>query len=548
VKKLILISLVTLILPACRRTQKAVAHDPWADYRKGYIFWKTNLDSSFFYFNRAAVSQVDKKQSALAYYDMSLIQSDAGDHYGAQESLTQSLKLLDTHLSEDRYNLAIDYDGLGMTCYDLNDYAQALNYYQLALPYAEDKSLQALILNNTGNACKGLKAYDRALNYYRQVIRLTGTANDNYARTLTNMAITKWLRDRQYDAGPELRRSLAIRLRFNDKLGENSSYAHLADFYMDNRPDSALYYANKMLAVAGSLQSPDDELEALQKLIVLSSPAETKAYFRRYQTLGDSLGKSRNVAKNQFALIRYNVEKSKAENLQLQKENAAKEYQLTGVQIMVALGSLFSVFWYRKRKQRLQLEAENSIRKNKLMVSQKVHDVVANGIYRVMNEVEFNEKIDRNDLLDKLDLMYKQSRDITYESEDQSSDDFADNLKRLLSAFKSKSIKLAIVGNEMKLWQKVGGEIKKQLQPVLQELMVNMSKHSQASQALIGFESNDTFLIIVYRDNGIGMPADVQLGNGLKSTVSRIKSLNGKLKFETPPVKGLQLQITIPIA
>jgi tetratricopeptide (TPR) repeat protein len=548
VKKLILISLVTLILPACHRKQKIVPADKWADYRKGYTFWSSNKDSAFFYFNRAAVSQPDKKQSALAYYNMSLIQSDAGDHYGAQESLTQSLKLLDTHLAKDRSNLALDYDGLGMTCYDLNDYTQALNYYQQALPYADDKTLQGLILNNIGNAYKGLATYSQALINYQRAIELNGTKNTSYARTLTNMAMAKWLRDHWYDAVPELKTSLAIRLQFNDRLGENSSYAHLADFYKDSRPDSALYYAKKMFTVANSLQSPDDELEALQKLIALSQPAEVKAYFHRYQTLSDSLWKSRNAAKNQFALIRYNVEKSKAENLELQKENAAKKYQLVVALIIFSLSSLLAVFWYRKRKQHLQLEAENSIKQNQLTVSQRVHDVVSNGLHRVMSEIENQDKLEKDTLLDQIEMLYEQSRDISYERPGIPNHDFQGKISRLLTSFAGPAIKIALAGNNSQIWEKVGAPAREQLDLILQELMVNMKKHSQATNVAVLFKLEGHNFHIDYVDNGIGFAANTPYGNGLTNTGNRIQLMNGTLTFDSQLNKGTKIYIAIPLA
>ncbi|MGZ3813586.1 MAG: tetratricopeptide repeat-containing sensor histidine kinase [Mucilaginibacter sp.] len=525
-----------------------VSREQWVDYREAYGLLTTHKDSAFYYFNRSASRSTNKDEVALAYYNMAMIQSDAGDHYGAQESLTLSLKSLDEHRAKDRNYLATDYNELGMTCTRLNDYEQALKYYELALHFADDTTFRPYILNNSGNAYKKLKRYNEAQASYKEVLRLIGKKGTAYARTLTNLATTKWLSDRHYNAAPELRKALTIRLNQNDLWGENSSYANLAEFYMDNKPDSALWYARKMYTIACRLQSPDDELEALQKLTILSSSTEAKPYFLRYQALGDSLETKRSAAKNQFALIRYDVEKSKTENLLLQKENTEKGYQLAGVILIGALGSMVGVLWYRKRKHALKLEAENDIRQNKLRVSQKVHDVVANGIYRVMNEVEYNEEIDRNDLLDKLELMYEQSRDITYEKDQRVSDDVAENINTLLNAFKSKSIKLAIVGNETMLWQNVGSEIIKQLEPVLQELMVNMSKHSQASQGLIGFESVNNTLVIEYRDNGVGLPADVQLGNGLRSTVSRIEDLGGSLIFETPAIKGVQLHITIPLA
>jgi len=535
------------ICSACRKTQKIVSEDQWADYRKAYGLLTTNKDSAFFYFNRSASRSVDKEQVALAYYNMAMIQSDAGDHYGAQESLTLSLKSLDEHRFKDRNYLATDYNEIGMTCTRLTNYDQALKYYELALHFADDTTFKPYILNNRGNAYKKLKMYSQALASYKEVIPLIDKRSTAYARTLTNLATTKWLSDRHYDAAPELRKALNIRLNQNDLWGENSSYANLSDFYFDRKPDSALWFARKMYAIASRLQSPDDEMEALQKLAILSSSTEAKPYFLRYQALSDSLETKRNAAKNQFALIRYNVEKNKAENLQLQKENSEKGYQLAGVLLIAVLGSALGALWYRKRNQTLKLEAENNIQQNKLRLSRKVHDIVTNGIYRVMNEVEHNDEIDRGDLLDKLEVVYDQSRDITYEKDQAPTDDVAGKINTLLNAFKSKSIKLAIVGNKTTLWQHVDSKITTQLELVLQELMVNMSKHSQATQALVGFESDNKSLMIIYRDNGVGLPADVQFGNGLQSTVSRIEGIGGHLTFERQEGRGLQLQITIPL-
>ena len=61
----------------------------------------------------------------------------------------------------------------------------------------------------------------------------------------------------------------------------------------------------------------------------------------------------------------------------------------------------------------------------------------------------------------------------------------------MLNAFKNQSLRLAVEGNESDLWQMVGLEVREQLLLVLQELMVNMSKHSKATQAYVGFTAKD---------------------------------------------------------
>jgi hypothetical protein len=68
------------------------------------------------------------------------------------------------------------------------------------------------------------------------------------------------------------------------------------------------------------VNSPDDRLLALQKLIPLTDEQNSKKYFAEYRQLSDSIQTVGNNAKNQFALIRYETERHKADNFLLQRK------------------------------------------------------------------------------------------------------------------------------------------------------------------------------------------------------------------------------------
>jgi len=312
-----------------------------------------------------------------------------------------------------------------------------------------------------------------------------------------------------------------------------------------------------MYNTAKKIQSADDQVYALSKLIELSPETESKEYFHTYQSLTDSLHQARAAAKNQFALIRYEVEKNKADNLRLQKENAEKINRLTrqrfftgSLVFLLVLSVVGGRFWYRKRKQRLDLEAQHKIKASQLKTSRKVHDVVANGIYRVMSEIENKEDIDREGILDKLEGVYHKSRDISYEAEDSlpAEQSYAQQITELLTSFATAHQKVLIVGNESQLWDHVNENIKTEIRHVLQELMVNMRKHSHTDQVVIRFEKIDALLKIYYKDSGVGMKNVDSQGNGLKNTGSRIKNLDGEIIFVSEPGNGLKVEITIPIS
>ncbi|WP_437917936.1 sensor histidine kinase [Sphingobacterium sp. LRF_L2] len=99
----------------------------------------------------------------------------------------------------------------------------------------------------------------------------------------------------------------------------------------------------------------------------------------------------------------------------------------------------------------------------------------------------------------------------------------------------------------MEQWIDINTQIKQEIQHVLQEWMVNMKKHSQASQVMIRFERSGNDLKIFYKDNGIGVPEEKGKGKGVANTVSRIESLGGKIIFASELGKGLSITTDIPI-
>ena len=85
---------------------------------------------------------------------------------------------------------------------------------------------------------------------------------------------------------------------------------------------------------------------------------------------------------------------------------------------------------------------------------------------------------------------------------------------------------------------------------ILQELLNNADKHSEASKVSIHIWEENQMICIDYRDNGIGFdPAEIRnlTGHmGIAGLKERIFSLNGKIDFVTGKGKGLQVHITIP--
>jgi signal transduction histidine kinase len=531
------------ILIACKSKQKALSVVISEDYAKGVSFLDSRKDSAYYYFNKVATGSKDSLQVAMSYNNMAVIQSDEGDYYGAQETLLASLNYLHEYQERDHGCLAADYNLLGRISQNLKYYDAAIEYYNRALGFMKNETYRAIILNNKAVAYQDTKQYAQAIEIYESILLSTKKSKKEYARVLTNLAIARWQQDSAYRAAPELFMALQLRKTANDEWGLNSSYAHLTDYYFHFRPDSALLYAQNMYAVARRLQSPDDQLEALQKLIQLSQPKEMKGYFSKYLQLSDSLQTIRNAAKNQFALIRYEAEKNKAENLRLEQENSRQREILYGSIAGLLLLGGGVVAWYRRRNLQIESEAHNQ----RLKTSQKVHDVVANGLYRMMTKLEHTDQLEKEKLLDEMEVLYEQSRDISYDPPECDDRVFHQHIGETLKAFAGPQTRISIVGNQKELWGRINIKAKAEVELILQELMTNMEKHSGAQNVLVRFEQMNDQIKIQYVDDGIGFSPDTRLGNGLTSTGNRIQGIGGRLIFDKNIPKGLGIEIYIPL-
>ncbi|MEJ5993314.1 tetratricopeptide repeat protein [Pedobacter sp. Du54] len=517
-----------------------------------------NIDSSFAYFNKAKDIFLLRKDSLSAgkcLVNMGIFATNNGDYFGGQEISLSAISCFKEAEKNQIAYICSNFNNLGLASYHLKDYENALKFYDEVIKFVDNPLSKFICLNNVAKVYEELGQYTKAIKIYNDI--LNGTVNNPqlYARALANVSFAKWLQNPNYNPVSELLKSMRIRERENDQEGLNYCYARLADFYSKKNQSLAKVYALKMYQVAKGNYSADDQLEALYKLVKLSPSKESKNYFVIYEKLNDSLQTARTSAKNQFALIRYDSEKSKADNLVLQKDNTEKKYQIIKQKTLLISGLslacfviIVSIVLYKRRKQRLELASRNTIRESQLRTSKKVHDVVANGLYRVMAQIENAENLDREHVLDKLEEMYEKSRDISYEIPKLTQPSFSEKIAGMINSFASANIEIELTGNTKTLWRNTNETTKHEIEYILQELMINMDKHSKANHVVVKFEKKAKQIHIYYADNGIGIPKQTIFKNGLSSTGNRIKNIFGTITFDQQNEKGLEIHISFPVS
>uniref|UniRef100_A0A4Y8PX02 histidine kinase n=1 Tax=Paenibacillus athensensis TaxID=1967502 RepID=A0A4Y8PX02_9BACL len=95
-------------------------------------------------------------------------------------------------------------------------------------------------------------------------------------------------------------------------------------------------------------------------------------------------------------------------------------------------------------------------------------------------------------------------------------------------------------------------QLKKHLFRVVQELLNNAKKHSQASRVSFRLRESAGQLVLSYKDNGVGFEENKAkrgmglYGKGIEQLKGRISHLHGQARLETGKEQGVQWTITLP--
>ncbi|MBZ9730068.1 tetratricopeptide repeat protein [Salegentibacter sp. JZCK2] len=492
----------------------------------------------------------DSTKAARRSLEMAVAQSRMQDYTGSQESATEALRYLNKE--KDGQYLSSAYNIIAIAYRIQGFYMDAIKEYQNALRNASDLEDSLTYQNNIGLVNQDQKEYEKAISIFEDIYsKVSKKDYISRARYLDNLVFTKWLQDSELNISAELEQALQWRNEHKDHSGLISSYYHLSEFYENRNKAKAINYAKKWLQTGEANNSLQAKVEALEQLIDLQ-PGNA-GYVQNYMRLNDSLTNSNLQAKNTFAKIRFDEERKQQQisgleasaALQALKNQEIKNRNyLLAFLVFIVIGFAVFIIYYNRQKHKKEKIRE--IYNTETRISKVIHDELANDVYNVMSSME---AIAPTETMDKLEQIYSRTRNISRENSDiTTGPGYLDHLLASLSSICPDDTRLIISGEKTIFWNELKPEKKLVIYRVLQEIMVNMKKHSQASLVALVFTEEEKRLKIDYSDNGVGSSMNsIKNGNGLQNVENRILSINGKLTFETEKGKGLKIMIHIPL-
>jgi len=519
-----------------------------------------NYDSSHYYFNKAKSLCDVKKDTAKIIYtilNLATIEQNQGDYSGSESTVLEALAFLKNN-PKPNHHWGV-YTTLGINYMQKFDYKLALYYDNLALNLKTDQFRKASIKNNIASVYIEMQDYQKAIQILLPLTLEKEVINDTetFSIILDNLGYSYYKVENQKGIG-YMNRALKIRKQANNGWGLTRSYIHLNEYYKKNNPSLSFTYALLAYEKSADVNNVDDRLESLALLIQNSSGNQLKKFSLDYIRINDSLTKARQIAKNQFAKIKYDSKNEKEENLRLKTQKAITSLELEQqknrnqvLNFLVITGILSTIFLYYflraiSKKEKIQTSYDTETR-----IAKKLHDELANDVYHTMSFAETQDLTSSQNkeiLLNNLDTIYSRTRNISKENSGiDTGKQFIEVLKEMMSSYNTDAVNVLISGMDSVNWKVLETNKKIIIYRIIQELLVNMKKHSQCSLAIITFKKIENKLQIDYSDNGVGATLDkINSRNGLQNVENRILAIKGTITFDTKPGKGFKASLTIP--
>lgn len=527
-----------------------------SSYESAYVLYKKAI---------ALCDPISEYADKYVYAELSIanLYQNMGNFIACEESLLKVFPhLKETSLPKFTYNT---YTILAYNYYFTYDYKNALLYHRKALRLATTPFKKTVIITDICVIYSAQKRYKEVIDILEPLARKKikhatdpAKTDNDYSLLLNGLGFC------YYKVGnPKalecFKKSMEIQIRLKQDYELMSTYGNLAMFYSKTNPKLSKIYTEKQHQAAWKAKSASFKANSLAELIKKSDGKKLEEYSKAYVKIIDSILSSRKYAKNQFAIIKYESKNDREENLKLKAEKAENELEIqkhknrnliSYIIIAIILGILLFLSLYLSIKGKK--EKKEAIFESERRINNKLYNELTQEISHTLTfirEKDLENSENKNDLLNSLDTIYAQTRNISREnSAIVTNEKYAFGLKEMISGFKTQNLNLLVNGLDDIKWNKISRTKKIIIFRILQELFYNMKKYNDVTLIVLSFKMTERNLLISYSDNSVKTQSDrIILKNDLQNVENRIKTTNGTINFGNYTENGFKISFTFPL-
>jgi signal transduction histidine kinase len=304
--------------------------------------------------------------------------------------------------------------------------------------------------------------------------------------------------------------------------------------------------------------------------------SKKRLYELKAQNIRDSIQYRENIFLTKELEAKYKNE-AKIQEIKQQKElieiQKHQKRNLYIVLIVILSLLLFTVFLYRnklKTQNQLSLEKVKTLKesqkvktfqshlegqnKERKRIAKDLHDSISGNLAAIkmkLTNIDSKNFEQINPIIANIDDTYNKVRLISHNllPKDNVSQNYLEQLNKLINLYKGENLTIEFEIFPIEEIDELDEQLKSETLKILQELMTNITKHSQASKSIVNLTLHDNYLNLLVEDNGVGFQKNkISTGIGFKNIFSRVNDLNGTIDIDSTEGRGATITINIPIA
>ena len=552
---------------------------------------KANFRSAINYLDQAMKIRIQLKDStgiAALYNKLGIIAQKQGRLKEALENQIAALKIYQK-LGQDKW-IGYSLNNIAIIHQNLGNLDKALKYHQEALDYRiklKDREGETTSYGNMANLYAKMHDTIQAVNYYEKALSLSRELKKDelISANLSNISNIYMGQKKYVKALGMFTESLKIREKIGDSKGIASTLARMGTVYTETGQfKEAANALNRSLKIAKNVDVLEEELSALLGLAKLKALThQTDSSFvlmRQYIALKDSVYDTRLKQQILDVQTQYETDKLEQDLYLIKKDKEFTEVKLQQrktelwllIFVMISIsGAAIFLFYRHQQRQKAVLNLErisqqetrlNAVfqaqEEERRRIAKELHDGVGQTISAIkMNYQSLSGKATEKELVPEFEKIGKmlenagtEVRNISHQMIPKELEQFG--LVPAVEGMLNLNLENAPVKYQFEhsgFTERIGSHIELVLFRVLQELVSNVVKHSEANQLTVQLVKLKTHVVLNVSDNGIGFDVERKEKNGigLLNIASRIDAINGNLHYESDSGKGTSVTIRTPI-